>query len=55
MNTTNELSTKPRSTRYTKDTMEHFAELEKQGINVSYYIRQAVDEKKAREKQKSSN
>lgn len=41
---------KPRSTRYTDEQLEFFSNLEKVGRNVSHWIREAVDEKKAREK-----
>lgn len=42
-------SEKPRSTRYTDEQLQFFLDLERVGRNVSHWIREAVDEKKARE------
>lgn len=55
MNPTNELSTKPRSTRYTDEQLKFFAELEKMGRNVSFFIREAVAEKMAKEQPQAAN
>jgi hypothetical protein len=46
---------KPRSTRYTDEQLEFFANLEKVGRNVSHFIREAVAEKMAKEQPKTAN
>lgn len=50
-----EISEKPRSTRYTKEQIEFFLDLEKVGRNVSHFIREAVAEKMAKEQPKTAN
>lgn len=49
------ISEKPRSTRYTKEQIEFFLDLERVGRNVSHFIREAVAEKMAKEQPKTAS
>lgn len=54
MNNRTKKAEKPRSTRYTDEQLEFFANLEKVGGNVSHFIREAVKEKIEKETAKTA-